>query len=74
MNTWLTSTGGKITAETRTRAEELCRIYHMGKVTKRLSRRTCSKARALHVERLLECLEPKYRFDWLVRAADDWAY
>lgn len=74
MNTWQTSSGGKITAESRTRAEELARQYGMGKLVKREGRRTDGKERALHVSRLLECLEPRFRFEWLFKNADDWAY
>jgi hypothetical protein len=73
MNTWRTSNGKQITAESRSQAEYLAQLYHMGYLTTRIGKREPARTRAKRVDSILECLEPRFRYDWLYRTIDDWS-
>jgi hypothetical protein len=72
MNTWRTANGGFITAESRSRAEHLAHLYQMGELVGRAGKPEPAVKRAKRVDRILECLEPQFRYEWLYRTADDW--
>jgi hypothetical protein len=72
MNTWRTANGGQVTAESRSRAEELARMYSMGRLVGRVGKPEPAHTRAKRVDKILECLEPRFRYDWLYLTANDW--